>query len=48
MKIIQELMNIFDFVKLGSYQENCDGLNEKTALDNFSLLHSITGCNQGT
>lgn len=30
MKIIQEWMNIFDFVKLGSYQENCGGLNEKT------------------
>lgn len=27
---IEEWMNGFDFVKLGSYQENCGGLDEKT------------------
>ena len=27
---IEEWMSIFDFVKLGSYQEDCGGLNNKT------------------
>lgn len=32
---VEEWMKIFDFVKLGSYQEDCGGLNDKTTNQKF-------------